>query len=283
MSTARTYFALPSLLLPATAALIIAAPARADLPEVAFGPVFEQLCDDLRKASDCTDCRCQPVTSTPLDGVPADADPDLAHAFIVKLESPPPEVGPGEPFTHKVRFHLAVGSDRRLEPAGLLLGRDSTPENIAYLDVELRRLTRFHDLCLKCDHENAGLVHLLHVTLKEQRLEDRENFEVWELNHDRDVLVACYKKESLDCFSTPLGETKQENRQPQAPGDKGVKGRKQSWSRTWKIGGRNQMEVVLGPVKGNLAKEAKAALGDDASTFNFTDLPIRKSATKLAR
>lgn len=260
-----------SRLVPVTlSALALLAPAaRADLPEAAFGPVFERFCDDLKKVADCSDCTCSPITSSSASRDTLGADPDFAHAILVKLETPA-GVSPG-----KVRFHLAIGSDSRLTNGGEFFRGDFTDEAPRYVDIEVKKAEQVLDVCLKCDHENAGLVHLFDVVLKSNQASQSEDYAFWEEHEHISVLLTCMKETQPNCFGTLLGSSSQRIRPPMAPGDKGEKGKKETTSRTWKLGGRNKLQIVLSPFTGHKAKDINAMVKSEPSSFNFMDLPQR--------
>jgi len=259
-------------------------PARADLPPVVFSDAFKALCTELRAAADCADCGCDAMTSTSADGIAPGTQPDFAYAVIVRLQSPSDKVTPESTATFKTRFFIAYGSDAGLKNGGLLHSGDATNDAVSFTDIDVKKSFQFSDICLSCDHQNAGLVHLFDVVLKHTRIDERDNYERWETTTDEHMLVACYRRDDNMCFATRLGVTEQTSRQPQAPGDRPKPGKKQSWSRSWKIGGRAKMQLVLGTITGNKAAEIKKSdIGQDPSAFNFTDLPIRESAKPLPR
>jgi hypothetical protein len=257
------------------ASLMLSAPARADLPEVAFGPVFEALCDDLRKSSDCAGCVCNPITSSsPTDN----NNPEIAHGILVKLESKPDS----DPF--KTRFFVAIGSDKKLRNAGLIHKADATSEFPVYPELEWKKVEQFNDQCLACDHENVGLVHIFDLVIKDVTMFQNEIYESFEKHTTLNLLLTCFGAPEATCYSTPLGMSERTDRMSMAPGDKGKKGKTESWSRTWKIGGRNKMQVVLGPLTGNLAGAMKkAGLEKDRNEFHFGDIPTRAFTGKADR
>jgi len=243
--------------------------ARADLPEVAFGPTFDALCGEIRAAAACEDCTCSPVT--------ASFGPDTAttpYLVVVKAESKPGT----EPV--KTRFTLAAGDKNGLKHVGVIHQTDSTSENTTYVDIEVKKSQTFDDTCLKCDHEGVGQVHLLDVVLKSSRMYQDEDYLMNDEKTELNVLISCFGAPTA-CYGTGLGMSVVTDILPAAPGDKGKKGVKISSSRTWKMGGRNKMQVVLGPLTGNGAKAAKDALDTDSREFHFAELPTRKATAKV--
>lgn len=248
--------------------LLLAASARADLPEVAFGPSFEKLCGELRAATSCDECACSALTSS--------IGPDSAevpYAVLVKLESKPGS----DPV--KTRFAVAVGNKDGLKHAGVIHETTSTTENTTYIDVEVKKMQTFDDTCLKCDHEGVGLVHLFDLGLKSIRMYQDESYQMFEEKTEVGALLTCFGS-PMACYGTPLSMSVVTDEPPMAPGDKGKKGVKVTWSRTWKIGGKNKMQVVLGPLTGNGAKTAKGIIDTDPNEFHFGEIPTRTHSVK---
>lgn len=248
--------------------LFIGMAARADLPEVAFGPSFDKLCGEIRAATSCDDCACSPLTSS----IGPDSA-DVPYAVLVKLESKPGS----DPV--KTRFTVAVGNKDGLKHAGVIHETDSTGENTTYVDVEVKKMQTFDDTCLRCDHEGVGLVHIFDLVLKSNRMYQDEGYQMHDEKGELGVLLTCFGT-PMACYGTPLSMSLVTDQPPMAPGDKGKKGVKVTWSRTWKIGGRNKMQVVLGPLTGNGAKTAKGIIDTDPNDFHFGEIPTRTHSVK---
>lgn len=249
--------------------VLLGTAARADLPEVAFGPTFDALCAEIRTATSCDECTCSPLTST--------IGPDSAevpYAVLVKVES---KAGAAEPI--KTRFTVALGSKTGLKHAGVIHETDSTTENTTYIDVELKRGQTFDDTCLKCDHEGVGLVHIFDLALKSTRMYQDESYQMHEEKGELGALLTCFGS-PMACYGTPLSMSLVTDQPPMAPGDKGKKGVKMSWARTWKIGGHNKMQVVLGKLTGNAASAAKDVVDTAPREFHFGEIPGRAGTVK---
>lgn len=249
-------------------ALFLTASARADLPEVAFGPSFDKLCGELRAATSCDECACSPVTSSI-----GPETADVPYAVLVKLESKPG----AEPV--KTRFAVAVGNKDGLKHAGVIHETDSTAENTTYIDVEVKKMQTFDDTCLKCDHEGVGLVHIFDLALKSTRMYQDESYQMFEERGEYGVLMTCFGS-PMACYGTALSMSLVTDEPPMAPGDKGKKGKKVTWSRTWKIGGKNKMQVVLGPLTGNGSSTVKGTIDTDPNEFHFGEIPTRTHSVK---
>lgn len=264
-------------LLPAVMALLSSS-ARADLPEVAFGPVFDALCSDLKASSECSDCTCTPITQSSPDASLLGRQPALAHAILVKLENTPVGDTP-----HRLRYFVALGSDQKLFNGGELERVDSTSESAVYTTLEVEKAIQFDDTCLRCDHEGVGLVHIFDVTLARTSL-STEDGATWETQAKTRLLVTCFGQDDAMCYATPLGMTQQKNRPSMDPADKGERGKLESFARGWKIGGRDKMQIVLTPWSGNLAKSlADTSYVTEPREFHFGDVPGRASTMKLSR
>ena len=117
-------------------------------------------------------------------------------------------------------------------------------------------------------------MHLFDLNLKSTRAYQDESYQMFEERNELGALLTCFGAPMV-CYGTPLALSTVTDQPPMAPGDKGKKGKKESWSRTWKIGGRNKMQVVLGPITGNAAKAAKAVMDTDPKEFHFGEVPSR--------
>lgn len=244
------------------------APVRADLPEVAFGAPFEQFCAEARTATTCEDCVCSAVTST--------IGPETAavpYAVLVKLESKPGT----DPF--KVRYAMGVGDKNGLKFAGVVHETESSTESTTYIEVEVKKGGTFDDTCLTCDHQGVGLVHLFDLVLKSSRMYQDETHQMYDERVELGALLTCFGTPTV-CYGTPLGMSMVTDQPPMAPGDKGKKGKKETWSRTWKIGGHNKMQVVLGNLTGNAASAAKKFVDQDPREFHFGEIPTRQNSVR---
>ena len=248
---------------------LLVGPARADLPEVAFGPIFERLCADIRTKTSCDDCECTPLTSS------IDANHDTSpYAILVRLTSKPgAEV-------YKERFHLAVGSRTALKDVGAILHTEGSDGNTPAVDVDVHKTDTFDDTCLRCDHEGVGLVHIFDVTLKQSRTGQDEQHDLTEKRSEARALLTCFGA-PMECYGMPLGVSKQTDRLSTSPGDKGKKGKKESWSRTWKIGGHNKMQIVFGAPTGNAAKDAKLLFDTESRELHFGEIPHRPTSIRV--
>jgi hypothetical protein len=243
-------------------------PARADLPEVAFGPSFDAVCAELKNASDCEDCSCTARTASFADST------ETPYAVLVELKSP----DGATPF--KYRYAIAAGSSAGLKPAGFIYRREFSGDEAGQCEVEFRKTQSFDDTCLKCDHEGVGPVHIFDLIMKTTRsYQEEDSIQMYDEVVEVGGLVTCFGS-PVACYSTPLSMSTVVNEPPMAPGDKGKKGRKKSWSRTWKIGGRDKMEIVLGALQGNAAKDVESFIDEAPRAFNFGDIPTRKSSTR---
>jgi|GEM_PF-3102152 len=262
--------------------IALATTAHAELPSGVSKDAFATACGELKAAAACDECECEVVTTTDGPTIDRETQPVIAYAMVVKVSTPAAAVTPGRTAPFISRLYMVVGSASELHNAGLLVNGDSAGGDVVYLELNKVKPSQFNDVCLVCDHENAGLVHVFDLTIEKTAIAEREDYEHWKTVEEMHELVTCFGPAGPQCFATPLGGSTITQREPQAPGDKPKPGKKSSWKRSWKIGGHNKMQVVLGPISGNLAaKTKKDAIGTDGNAFNFTDLPGRTSAKRL--
>jgi hypothetical protein len=256
--------------------------ARADVPSGISEEAFTKACGVLKAAASCEECECKAVATTDSGDVDRETWPEMAYALVVKVATPLANVTPERTAPFVARHYMLVGSASKLQNAGLLVNANGAPAETVYVEVKAVKTSQFNDVCLTCDHENAGLVHLFDLVMERTSIVERDSQEQWETVDETRALVACFGRTTPHCFATPLGLRTHTQRQPQAPGDKPKTGKRSTWKRGWKIGGHNKMQVVLGPIRGNLAgKTKKGAIGTDANAFNFADLQLRASAKRL--
>jgi hypothetical protein len=236
--------------------------ARADLPEVVSSPVFEGVCEALRTSTSCDDCACKPLTSTF-----GSAESDARHTILVRLDSPTDAAG------GKFISHLAfvVGDETALRPVGVLHSSTSTTEDVRFTEVELNGTQVFND----SDEEDPSFVHLFDIVIRSTRMREGETFSMLEDISEMGLLVACMGP-TFACHALPISTFSVTNTLPSAPGDKGKKGKKTGWSRTWKMGGKGGKFLVLGPLTGAKANEVKPLFDSEPRQLRLSELPQRK-------
>lgn len=253
-------------LLAAGAVLSAALPARADVPAWVDGPVFKQQCADLRATLGCPACRCEAVTQTPPGSFEITATDYLA-GLLVELEG---EAASGQP-VHQVRAIL--GHDKQLYDGGAILDLTRLAGPSARAQWHIERSKQLYDMCPgACEHDAVGAIHAFElevsvVTAKPGHLDTV-------LEHRARRLTACFERDKAPvCVTLPLGAVDTEVVTPraQAKGKAGAgkerRSRKGDWSRTWDMGGKAGMQLIVSVPKGKLPKGSAVAKAPRASYF----------------
>ncbi|MCA9515398.1 MAG: hypothetical protein KC635_10675 [Myxococcales bacterium] len=270
-----TALASPALRVVAPAALLallaLAPAARADVPAWTDGPVFAATCKTAAAAAGCPSCRCEAVTSTSSIGVTSDAT-DIRDAVVVELRGE----AAGKPFR---QVHVFLGDDKQAVDGGVLATFGNLPGPHHGEGYELVSTKQVMDMCPgACDWDAVGLVHLFEVR-ETSREGDGSEATVPETTVTS--LIACMEHDKRPgCWYLGLGVSTQDVTKP-AGGGKEKRGKKRSWARTWKIGGKSGAELVLGKVTGNAARDLieRSGLETGKKTLHLGEIPTWSDAT----